>query len=256
MTAFLLATLYAPMASWGDITVGERRTSWDRPSRSAILGLVAAALGVKREDQARHDALDIGYGVAVRVDTPGRLMVDYHTVQTLKQSEIKNARARTRREMIRYGEKQRNLETILSWRQVRVDSAYTLALWAREGAAWSLEALRDALRTPVFTLYAGRKAHPLGWPLLPEVIEAQSLATALAQRPSLLSDPLLGKLRASPGVASVSCDYDPGFEHGLEGGRLEIRRDSVPHRSRWQFAERLMLTGRMPVAEAPQRGQA
>jgi len=60
MTAFLLASLYAPMASWGEITVGERRTSWDRPSRSAILGLVAAALGIEREDQDGHDALDGG----------------------------------------------------------------------------------------------------------------------------------------------------------------------------------------------------
>src|SRR5690606_28703064 len=134
MTAFLLATLYAPMASWGDITVGERRTSWDRPSRSAVLGLVAAALGIDRQDQAGHDALDAGYGVAVRVDAPGRLMVDYHTAQTLRQSEVRSARPRTRREMIRHGEGRHSLETILSWREVRVDAAYTLALWGREGA--------------------------------------------------------------------------------------------------------------------------
>ena len=30
MTGFLLFTLYAPLASWGEIAVGETRGSWDR----------------------------------------------------------------------------------------------------------------------------------------------------------------------------------------------------------------------------------
>lgn len=256
MTAFLLATLYAPMASWGDITVGERRTSWDRPSRSAVLGLVAAALGIDRQDQSAHDALDAGYGIAVRVDAPGRLLVDYHTAQTLRQSEVKAARPRTRREMMRHGERQHSLETILSWREVRVDSAYTLALWSREGAQWPLEVLADALRAPAFTLYAGRKAHPLGWPLLPEVVEEQSLAAALARRAPLTGDASFSSLSPPRSAASVSCDYDPEFEHGLEGGRLETRRDSAPHRLRWQFAERRVLTGRMPAPAISQETQA
>ena len=49
---FLLFTLYAPMGSFGEIAVGERRMSWARPGRSAILGLVAAAQGVDRADEA------------------------------------------------------------------------------------------------------------------------------------------------------------------------------------------------------------
>jgi CRISPR-associated protein Cas5/CasD, subtype I-E/ECOLI len=246
MTAFLLATPYAPMASWGDITVGERRTSWDRPSRSAVLGLVAAALGIDRQDQDGHDALDAGYGVAVRVDAPGQVMVDYHTAQTLPQAEVKRVRPRTRRDLIRHGERHHKLETILSWREVRVDAAYTLALWARERARWPLKALADALRAPAFPLYAGRKAHTLGWPLLPEVVEAPSLAAALASRAPLAGDACFDRLRAPGGAASVSCDYDSTIDPGLDGGRLEIRRDTSPHRTRWHFAERRVMTGRMP----------
>lgn len=249
MTAFLLATLYAPMASWGDITVGERRTSWDRPSRSAVLGLVAAALGLDRRDQPGHDALDAGYGVAVRVDAPGQVMVDYHTAQTISQTEAKRARPRTRRDMIRHGKRVHKLETILSWREARVDAAYTLALWARHGARWPLEHLADALRTPVFPLYAGRKAHPLGWPMLPKVVEAPSLAKALGQRAPLAGDACFDRLRPPQEAASVSCDHDSTLDHGLDGGRLETRRDSAPHRTRWQFAERRVLTGRMPAPD-------
>lgn len=248
MTAFLLATLHAPMASWGDITVGERRTSWDRPSRSAVLGLIGAALGLDRQDQAGHDALDAGCGVAVRVDAPGQVMVDYHTAQTIPQAEVKRAKPRTRRDMIRHGERLHKLETILSWREVRVDAAYTLALWARDDARWSLEAIADALRAPVFALYAGRKAHPLAWPMHPEIVEADQLALALVKRLPLCGDASFARLRAPAGTASVSCDLEAAIDHGLVGGRLEIRRDSAPNRRRWQFAERRVLTGRMPHA--------
>ena len=49
---FLLFTLYAPMASFGEVAVGERRMSWSRPGRSAILGMVAARLG-NRQGRSR-----------------------------------------------------------------------------------------------------------------------------------------------------------------------------------------------------------
>lgn len=91
---FLLLTLYAPLSSWGGIAVGEERNSWDRPSRSAVLGLVAAALGVARDDQASHDALDWGYGVAVRLDVAGSSVVDYHTAQSVAQASVKNGTLR------------------------------------------------------------------------------------------------------------------------------------------------------------------
>ena len=55
---YLLLTLYAPLGACGEIAVGERRMSWARPGRSAILGLVAAACGVERADEAAHRRLD------------------------------------------------------------------------------------------------------------------------------------------------------------------------------------------------------
>ena len=81
---FLLFTLYAPMGSFGEIAVGERRMSWARPGRSAILGLVAAAQGVERTDETAHQRLEAGLYYAVRTDAPGRPLLDYHTAQTPK----------------------------------------------------------------------------------------------------------------------------------------------------------------------------
>ena len=80
--------------------VGESRGSWDRPSRSAILGLLGAALGITREDQAGHDALDAGYGIAIRLDSAGTTLSDYHTAQTVAASAMRKARPRTRAQLL------------------------------------------------------------------------------------------------------------------------------------------------------------
>ena len=68
MGDYLLFRLYGPMASWGDIAVGEVRPSQTHPGRSAALGLVAAALGVERDREEALGAIERGYGFAVRID--------------------------------------------------------------------------------------------------------------------------------------------------------------------------------------------
>lgn len=244
MTQFLLARLYAPMASWGDITVGERRTSWDRPSRSAILGLIAAALGAKREEQDKHDALDRGYGVAIRVDHAGRPMTDYHTAQSVSESAVKKAKPATRRELLAAGER----ETILSQRHYRLDALHTLALWAKAEAPYALEALETALQKPHFVLWAGRKANPFGLPLAPQIFESESLAGAFARYAALPDNPAfedLARIKPSrtPWGREVSRDIDPNVASGFPINRRETRRDASAHRTRWQFAERIVEVG-------------
>src|SRR5689334_9356211 len=81
MAAFLCFRLHGPLASWGDIAVGERRPSAPHVSRSAVLGLIAAALGIRRDDSDAWGELDRSVGFASRTDAPGELLVDYHTAQ-------------------------------------------------------------------------------------------------------------------------------------------------------------------------------
>lgn len=261
MRPFLLFTLYAPLASWGDIAVGESRGSWDRPSRSAVLGLVAAALGVTREDQAAHDALDAGYGFAVRLDAAGAPLADYHTAQTVAESAVKRVRkergAFSRAALFAAAP---DRETILSRRAYRQDAFATAALWARGGARWALGALAAALARPAFVPYAGRKANALGLPLAPEVVEAGTLAAAFAARPlvprGLADVPAAVRRALAPGAREVAhdpCDAD-GFASGLDALRRETRRDAGVQRARWQFATRVvevgLLAGAPGVADA------
>lgn len=248
MTEFLLFTLYAPLASWGDVAVGEVRGSWDRPGRSAVLGMVAAALGIRREEQERHDELDSMLGVAIRLDAPGRPLVDYHTAQTVATPDLRKRRVATRRELLNAVTADR-WKTILSRRTYRVDALVTAALWVRGEARHSLHGIAEALRRPRFVLYAGRKSNPFGIPVRPQVVSARTLAEALSARDPL--PPGMGEhgLRPSSGWGrEVSHDPCTGFASGLEPIRREVRRDARPHRARWQFHERNVEVGHQPSA--------
>jgi CRISPR system Cascade subunit CasD len=254
MTEFLLFTLYAPLTSWGDITVGESRSSWDRPSRSAVLGILAAALGITRDDQHGHDALDTGYGFAVRLDAGGSSLIDYQTAQTAAELEIKKMfgkgeRPRTRRELLSVAERQ----TILSRRELREDALATACLWSQENPRWPLAELAHALKHPTFMLYAGRKANVFGLPLAPEIVSAETLAAAFAarapERPELESQRL--KSAGKPWGREISHDaISEEIATGLTRARTEVRRDTHAHRRRWQFAERAVTISLLPVEAA------
>lgn len=238
MTSFLLATLYAPLASWGDIAVGEVRDSWEFPSRSAILGWLAGALGIERENQVQHDALDRGLGIAVRADAMGSAMVDYHTVQTVSAKSFKKHRPTTRRALLASAPP----ETMVTRRTLRCEALYTVAVWRTGGAGWTLAELAQALRYPVFTPYAGRKANPFALPFNPQIVEAASLAAALRarQEPHGLDGRVRDRTKSAAHVVHDACE---GFESELIPVREVQRRDASPHRGRWQFAERTMFVG-------------
>ena len=242
MPAFLLFSLWAPLAAMGDVAVGERRTGLERPGKSAVLGLVAAALGIDRTEEAALRALHDGYGLAVRVDTPGTLVTDFHTAQV--QPARRGRRWPTRRaELARPKPGEPELETVLSWREYRADARFTIALWPRRAAPRPLAELEQALRRPVHTLYLGRKACPLGAPPAPVIVEAPTLSEALAVhdrhcRPGI--DTVLPRPQAVAAPA-VYADIEPEGEARLELGpgltphHRRMRRDDPISRRRWQF---------------------
>jgi len=158
MVEYLVFLLYAPLGAMGSIAVGERRAGFDRPGKSAILGLVAAALGLDRSDEDAHVALAGGYGLGLGEIATGRLLSDYHTTQAPPQR--KGRRFATRREELAVDD----LGTILSIREYRTEPAYLVVLWARDAPRWHLGQFAEALRRPRFHLYFGRKACPLGAP--------------------------------------------------------------------------------------------
>ena len=231
MPEFLTFALAAPLAAMGEIAVGERRGSWDRPGRSAVLGLIAACLGLAREDEAAHDALENGYGLALRVQHVGPLLPDYHTAQV--PPARRGRRFATRAEELSAPD----LETILSRRDYRTDVVALAALWGRPGARWSLSEIEAALCAPHYAPYFGRKSCPLMLPLAPQRIEAADPVAALADRANSGPEPerQLVRFRSAAVVTMTAVD---ARHFCLPIQRVEMRRDALASRRRWQFALR------------------
>ncbi|MEP6494622.1 MAG: type I-E CRISPR-associated protein Cas5/CasD [bacterium] len=238
MTDFLVFTLYAPLSSWGDTAVGEVRSSWDRPSRSAILGIVAAALGLLRTDQAGHEELDAMCGIGVRIALRGFAFTDYHTAQDPTGVSLRRFKPTTRRAALDCADP----VTSLSQRTLRQDALSIVALWQRHSSTRSLSELATAMGNPQFVLYAGRKANVLGLPLGARILAANTLAAALRDVPPLPSE--MERLKPRDGWGrEVSHDRCDEFEAGLSTTHTVVRRDARPHRTRWQFAEREVRIG-------------
>jgi CRISPR system Cascade subunit CasD len=172
---YLLFRLYGPMASWGEIAVGEMRHSEVKPSKSALIGLLAAALGITREQDDQQQALSNGYRFGIKMLSSGQVMRDYHTAQA--PDSVGRFRYRTRRDELVTG--RARLGTVLSTREYRTDSQAVVALCANPESSWSLAQLAYALKRPRFHLYLGRKSCPLAAPLNPQIIQADGFRAAL-----------------------------------------------------------------------------
>lgn len=248
---FVLFTLAAPLASFGTIAVGERRPTWDRPSKSQILGLVAGALGIERSDEARQQRLADGLGFAVRVDDVGTLLADYHTAQAASQASIRRSTRsgrpiRTRADELACGD----LKTILSRREYRMGSLHTLCLWRQAPGEPTVEAIAGALPRPAFAPFAGRKANALMLPMRPAVIEAAHLETALVLYDGLESEEMRA-FRWEVGIAPGKGQQifaDRGAPTMLREARIEQRRDMPQSRAKWRFELRaeVLLEPRRP----------
>ena len=82
--ATLLLRLAAPLQSWGADSKFETRKTNREPTKSGVIGLLAAALGLRRDESEALTRLT-GLRFGVRVEREGQLLVDYHTAKTQDQ---------------------------------------------------------------------------------------------------------------------------------------------------------------------------
>lgn len=248
MKDYLLFQLYAPLQSWGDVAVGEIRADARTPTKSAVLGLLAAALGVRRDEEEMHVRMAEAYGIAVRQDAAGIPLRDFHTVQTAsaRKGRTYRCRADLLGAMLDFDE---SPNTIVTYRDYTADASSSVCFWARaDDPPFSLSAMADALKEPRFSPYLGRKSCPPGLPFAPQVVEAESVQTAFSMYPM---DSKVAQ--ALPGVSeeeAVELSWDVGAEAGVSEDRTESFRDVPISRRRWQFAVRDKCVG---TTECPKR---
>ena len=233
---FLLFRLYGPMASWGTIAVGQERPSDTYPSKSALLGLLAAAMGVRRDQHNLHQQMAEACGVAIRVDTPGEFLQDYHTIQVPP----------TRRNVVHYTRRDElnaeTLNTILSSREYRCDALYTVALWLRDRqpAPYTLEALATGLNRPRFSLYLGRKSCPLALPVQATLVTTDHLEAAFTETHFKDEFDFPHDLLKRSREVLVYWEADDASVNagGWQPLQTMTRRDQPLSRMRWQFGLR------------------
>lgn len=176
MRDFLILKLHGPMQAWGEHTFEGLRPSANFPTRSGLLGLLGACLGIKRNDREQLQQLADSVVVAVRVDERRMSrrdgesrtlrvvkMTDYHTVKDAREDYT--------------GLKKH--DTIQTWREYLYDAEFTVALWNQPDATLSSDELEAAVKRPHFTPYLGRRSCPITRPLFEARLKSLDVLEAL-----------------------------------------------------------------------------
>ncbi|MGI5939726.1 MAG: type I-E CRISPR-associated protein Cas5/CasD [Thermoleophilia bacterium] len=154
----LLLRLEGPLQSWGTRSRWDVRDTGTEPSKSAVVGLLGCALGLRRHDRDL-EWLDRNLHFAVRVDRPGVIATDFHTVtgyhrtaaQEFKVSGGTVKRLTKAREL---GE-----STIVSPRDYLHDASFLVALSSEQPLL-----LRQLAGDVAHPTWMGSLCHPR-WPL-------------------------------------------------------------------------------------------
>lgn len=185
----LLLRLAGPLQSWGVDSKFERRGTENIPTKSGLIGLVAAALG-RRRNECLDDLKELRFGV--RVDREGVLLRDYHTARNQKTAYVTE-------------------------RYYLADAIFLAGL---EGSPELLVAVEAAMRKPFYPPFMGRRSCPPEGRVVLGIREDKTLLEALRGEPWLLSE-----WRQGSEDALVNLRIVLEGEEGSNRQRTAYRRD-------------------------------
>lgn len=227
----LLLRLVGPLQSWGVQSRFSVRDTGLEPSKSGVIGLLCAALG-----RPRHADIDdlAGLRMGVRVDQEGVLRYDFHTAQNLLRAAggIK--------------------DTEPSRRYYLADAKFLVGLAGESREL--LMRLQQALASPIWPLYLGRKAFVPGEPVWLEdgLRLGSTLEAALTDYPPLVST---GSAAASTaGPRRLVLESDAGREVRPDQPISFARREFAARRVRTTFLEPPLVSSTRLEQPAPEGG--
>lgn len=227
MAEWLVIVLKAPFASFADSPGNAARPSAAMPTRSALIGLAGAVLGIERTDSRGQAALAGALVTATALHEPGQPLADFHTFQTLHRSA---GGARTRADALANRD---YLETAITRRGYRTDALWQAAYRLSERPdIFTLTDLAEAFRHPRFAPYVGRRSCPPAHPFNPLILDHEDVRDAFAEHGQRT-----GVLKARQ-AREFSLE-DRGDAPGANWTSQHLRRDDPRDRSiRWTFGER------------------
>lgn len=135
----ILLKFGGPMQAWGTGSYFETRKTDLYPSKSAVIGLLAAAYGYRRHEEGHIQRLN-RLNFAVRIDQHGRLLRDYHIAE-------------------KYDKKGEFERTYVTNRYYLEDAVFVVAL-GHEDDAW-IDEISQVLARPYFQPFMGRRSLPI-----------------------------------------------------------------------------------------------
>lgn len=162
-TAWLALMLAGPLQSWGFEDRFNRRKTGPLPTRSGVIGMCCAALGVGRGTAEEQEWLErfrnLNFTIAAvprgAKPLPARRMEDFHTVQHTRTADGKIK------------------ETHITQRTYLNDAAFAVIIC---GGKAVLTELRDALADPVWGVWLGRKCCIPSQPVLAGLYDTEHAA--------------------------------------------------------------------------------
>ncbi len=182
---FLALYLRAPLQSWGASSKFGDRGTFDAPTRSGLLGLLAAACGVDKNDEVRDRewlARVTKLSMTVLAFRRGDRMTDYHTVGARydKDNPWQRRMIPTKAE-----DGSPKKDATVTHRDYLEDSVFGAVLSGDDDALVS--EMAKGLTNPVWGVWLGRKSCIPTEPILGGVFDSESEAR----------DALAGRLRGS-----------------------------------------------------------
>jgi CRISPR system Cascade subunit CasD len=153
----LLLRLAGPLQSWGDRSAFNRRETRPEPTKSGVIGLLAAAQGRPRT-QSPADLAALRFGV--RVDQPGTLLRDYHTVSDFRGVPLRQAGVNAKGVQKPTSPAK---TTQITHRYYLQDAVFVAAV---AGPHPLVTALAEAVRRPAYPLSLGRRSCPPTQPIV------------------------------------------------------------------------------------------
>ncbi|MFC9341538.1 type I-E CRISPR-associated protein Cas5/CasD [Streptomyces sp. NPDC057020] len=181
----LILRLAGPWMSFGEHAAFTHRDTLPFPTRSALIGLFAAAEGRPRQDALTPDP-DTGHHpynrmvFTVRIDRPGQRHTDFHTV----------GGGRAHKEGLRTSSgtyRAQNKSTLITRRVYLTDATFTVAV--QDPDTHRLEQLAARLEQPAYGLYLGRRSCIPDEPLLLHALHPDPISDLLTRVPLTLNTP-------------------------------------------------------------------
>lgn len=216
----ILLKLKGPMQSWGTSSHFETRNTDYYPSKSALIGIIAASFGYRRDQEQKIKELN-ELDFALRVDQPGMLLRDYHIAN-------------------KYDKETGKLESVyVTNRYYMEDAVFVVAISHADDER--MEKIYEALKHPYFSPFMGRRSCPVPLDFIIKMTEEDAI-TALEKlewqaaewykdwykkkHADYRADIYADKALIPQGIATMRKDYVISFSQKERkfGPRFEVRK--------------------------------